>query len=317
MRIDVTFGSAGIDIAGHLYLPGNTTPGTADRLPSVVVGHPASGVKEQTAGLYARRLAEHGFAALAFDCAYQGESGGLPRNLEHPAHRVEDLRAAVSFLTTRPDIDPERIGMLGICASGGYAVSAAATDHRVKALATISAVDIGRAYREGADGSQPPEVVQGMLDQAAAARTAEARGAETATFPIFPATEQQARSGDLHLFEGWEYYCTDRGQHPRSAKVQTWNSVDRIVAFDAFRFVAMIAPRPLLMIVGSEAVTRHMSADAIAAASGPKELHEIPGATHVALYDRDEYVAPALAKLRDFFRDGLGDRFTTSASARA
>lgn len=305
-KIDVTFDSAGIAIAGHLYLPdpGTTADatGTPAGLPAVVVGHPAGGVKEQAAGLYAARLAERGFAALAFDAAYQGESGGLPRGLEDPAHRVEDLKAAVSSLTTRPEIDPDRIGMLGICASGGYVVPAVAGDHRVKAVATVSGADIGRQFREGADGTQDPGVIQAMLNAAAAARTAEARGEGVGTFPIFPATAEEARAmGGRHGFEGFEYYCTDRAQHPRSAKEFTWSSIDRIATFDPFRSIGLIAPRPLLMILGTEAVTRHMGTEAFAQAQEPKRLRWIEGAGHVDLYDKPEYVAPVIEELAGFF----------------
>lgn len=296
--VNVTFDSAGIPLAGRLYLPdGEATP-----RPAIVVGHPASGVKEQAAGLYATRLAERGFVTLAFDAAYQGESGGEPRGLEDPAHRVEDLKAAVSFLSTRPEVDPHRIGALGICASGGYVVPAAATDHRIRAVATVSAADIGRQFRAGADDTQDPAVLQSMLDAAAAARTAEARAEGVGNFPIFPETAEEARArGGQHGFEGFEYYCTDRAQHPRSAKEFTWSSIDRIAVFEPFRFIAMIAPRPLLMIVGTEAVTRHMTTEAFADAQEPKELLWIDGASHVALYDKPEYVGPAIEKLVGFF----------------
>ncbi|WP_210588717.1 alpha/beta hydrolase [Streptomyces sp. GESEQ-35] len=299
MKTDITFPSAGLKLAGHLYTPDGAS---ADPHPAIVVGHPGSGVKEQTAGLYARRLAEQGYVTLAFDAAYQGESEGEPRGLEDPAHRVEDIKAAVSFLTTRDEVDPDRIGALGICASGGYALAAAAADHRIKAVATVSAVDIARQFRLGADGAQDPAVIQGMLDAAAVARTAAAHGEETRRFPLFPDTAEQARAmGGRHGSEGFEYYCTDRGFHPRSAKSLPWISVDRIVSFDAFRFVDLIAPRPLLMIVGREAVTSWMSIEAFQNALGAKELHWIDGAGHVDLYDREQYVGPAVARLTDFF----------------
>jgi fermentation-respiration switch protein FrsA (DUF1100 family) len=298
MKSDATFTSAGLKIAGNLYTPSGAGPH-----PAIVVGHPASGVKEQAAGLYARLLAEQGFVTLAFDAAYQGESEGEPRGLEDPAQRVEDLKAAVSLLSVRPEVDPDRIGALGICASGGYVIPAAATDHRIRAVATVSAADIGRQFRSGADGSQDPAVIQGLLDAAAAARTAEARGEGVAMFPIFPATEEEARAGGEHVFEGWEYYCTDRARHPRSAKAFPLLSIDRIAAFDAFRFIDLIAPRPLLMIVGRAAVTAAMTTDAYAAAGEPKELHWIEGATHVGLYD--VHAEAAVVKLGDFFSSRL------------
>ena len=303
MKTDVTFPSAGLKLAGHLHTPDDDAAGPR---PAIVVGHPGSGVKEQTAGLYACRLAEQGFVALAFDAAYQGESEGAPRGLEDPAHRVEDIKAAVSFLATREDVDPDAVGALGICASGGYVLPAAATDHRIKAVGTVSAVDIARQFRLGADGAQDPAVIQGMLDAAAAARTAEARGEGVQSFQIFPDTAEQARAlGGQHGFEGFAYYRTDRAQHPRSAAFLTWSSVDRMVSFDAFRFVDLIAPRPLLMIVGSEAVTSWMAVEAFQNARSPKELHWIGGASHVDLYDKEQYVGPAVSKLTEFFRTHL------------
>lgn len=302
MRTNVTFNSAGLAIAGHLYRPEDA----AGPLPAIVVGHPASGVKEQAAGLYAERLARAGFAALAFDAAYQGESAGTPRGREDPAQRIEDIKAAVTFLSRYPGVDPDRIGALGICASGGYVIPASVGDQRIKAVATVSAADIGRQFRSGADDRQDPAVIQQMLAAAAAARTAEGRGESMTGFPIFPETAEQARAAvGQHGFEGFEYYCTDRARHPRSAKSFTWDSVDRIVAFDPFRFIGLIAPRPLLMVVGSESVTRHMTTEAFAAAQQPKTISWIDGASHVDLYDKDQYVTPAVAVLAEFFAAGL------------
>ncbi len=303
MRQDITFDSAGIQLAGHLYFPDREA---AVLHPAIVVGHPGSGVKEQAAGIYAERLCRAGFVTLAFDAAYQGESEGEPRGLEDPAQRVEDLKAAVSFLATRDGIDPERIGALGICASGGYVLPATATDHRVKAVASVSGVDIARQFRLGADGAQDPAVFQGMLAAAAAARTEEAGGGGVQRFQLFPDTAEQARAlGGEHGFEGFEYYCTPRAEHPRSTKFLTWSSVDRMGTFDTFAFVDLITPRPLLLIVGRRAVTSWMAVDVFQRAREPKALHWIDGATHVALYDKEKYVTPALAKLTEFFTANL------------
>jgi fermentation-respiration switch protein FrsA (DUF1100 family) len=302
MKTDVTFNSSGFRIAGHLYVPDGLGAG---KHPAIVVGHPASGVKEQVAGLYAERLAEQGFIALTFDTATQGESGGLPRGVEDPARRVEEFKNAVSFLGLRPEVDPDRIGVLGVCASGGYVVSAAATDRRIRAVATVSGVDLGTWYRSGADGKQDPAVIRGLLDAAAAARTAEARGEGVGMLPIRPANEAEARAGGPISLDGWQYYCTDHGRHPRQADELAWTSVDRAAMFEGFRFVDLIAPRPLLMVVGTEAVTRWMGEDAIKHAQDPKELFWIEGATHVGLYYKPQHVTPAVAKLAGFFRSNL------------
>ncbi|MFI5615259.1 alpha/beta hydrolase [Amycolatopsis sp. NPDC051903] len=296
--MNVTFRSNGLEIAGHLHLPAE------EPLGALVVGHPGTGVKEQAAGLYAQRLASAGFVTLAYDAAYQGESEGLPRGLEDPAQRVEDLKAAVSSLTTRADVDPDRIGLLGICASGGYGLAAAATDHRIKAVGTVSAVDIARQFRLGADGTQPAPVFRSLLDAAAAARTAEARGEGVQSFPPFPSSASEARAGGRHVHEGWEYYCTPRGGHPRSAKTLPWSSVDRIATFDAFAALDLLT-QPLLMVAGRDAVTSWMSVEAFQRAAGPKELAWLDGASHVDLYDKDEFVTPAVDKLAAFFTKEL------------
>jgi uncharacterized protein len=302
-KTDVTFDSAGITLAGHLYTPGTRGDGS---WPGLVVGHPGSGVKEQAAGLYASRLAAQGFVTLAFDAAYQGESGGEPRGLEDPAHRVEDLKAAVSYLTTRAEADADRIGALGICASGGYVLPATGSDHRIKAAATVSAVDIARQFRLGADGTQDPAVFQGMLDAAANARTVAARGEKPPTLTLFPKTINQARAlGGEHGAEGFEYYRTPRAQHPRSAGFFDWTSIDKMATFDAFALIPLIGQRPLLMIAGTRAVTSWMSIEAFQKAAGPKELHWIDRASHVDLYDKEQYVGPAVEKLARFFAGNL------------
>lgn len=295
MRTDVAFTSAGLKIAAHLYTPDQPNGRT------LVVGHPGTSIKEQSPALYARKLCDHGFTVLTFDAAHQGESEGLPRGLENPAQRIEDFKAAVSFLSARSGIDPTKIGVVGICASGGYVIPAVAGDRRVRAVATVAAVDVGLQIRVGPDGQQDPAVLNALLEGAAEARTRAARGEEAGGLPVFPASEEEARAGGLHVFEGWDYYCTDRCNHPRSAKTLTWDSVDRMATFDAFRFIEMISPRPLLMITAEKAVTAWMTQEALGRAAEPKALHIVKGATHVELYDREDAVDDAVAVLSRFF----------------
>lgn len=141
---------------------------------------------------------------LTFDTGTQGESEGMPRGVEDPFRRVEEFKDAVSFLGTQANVDAERIGILGICASGGYMVSAAASDHRVKATATVSGVDLGDIYRRGADGQQDPTIFQAMLDMAAAARSNEAQTGEVGYFPVFTTKEDAIASGVV-MEQGWDY----------------------------------------------------------------------------------------------------------------
>ncbi|WP_343614830.1 alpha/beta hydrolase [Novosphingobium sp.] len=299
MRTDVSFPSAGIRLAAHLYTPAEPN-GRA-----IIIGHPGTATKEQSPALYAAKLADKGLTVLTFDAAFQGESEGLPRGREDPAQRIEDIKAAVSFLATLPGIAAERIGVLGICASGGYAIAAAAGDRRIRAVASVAAVDVGLQMRVGADGQQDPAVLDALLEGAAQARSRAARGEAMGALPVFPANEEEARAGGQHVFEGWDYYCTPRAQHPRSARALSWDSLDRMATFDAFRFIDMIAPRPLLMITAQHAVTAWMSQQAFARAGEPKTLHTVAQASHVDLYDREGPVNDAVAQLARFFTASL------------
>lgn len=167
------------------------------------------------------------------------------------------------------------------------------------------AVDVGLQLRVGADGKQDPAVVNALLDGAAAGRSAAAEGAEVSSFPVFPANEEQARAGGLHVFEGYDYYCTPRANHPRSAKSLTWDSVDRMATFDAFRFIDMISPRPLLMVTSEKAVTAWMTREAFERANEPKRIYTVSGATHVEMYDREDAIDDAVVQLSEFFNDTL------------
>ncbi|AKC38676.1 alpha/beta hydrolase [Mycobacteroides chelonae] len=298
MPENVRFPSRGLQLAGNLYYPDNTEE---THLPAIVVSHPFGGVKEQTAGLYAQKLAENGFVALAFDASYQGESEGEPRFLEDPFARVEDVRSAVSLMTTLPRVDAERIGALGICASGGYVPNAAATDVRIKAVATISGADIGSLYRDGLGGAQSVEQLREALALAAVDRTAQARGAKPALAQIVPEADEITEDTPALFVQGSDYYRTPRAQHPNSPNRYVASSIIEIAAYSSYDHVDLISPRPLLMIAGTEADTLYFSEQAIAQADEPKELFLLDGATHIDLYDNLQYVDPAVEKLAAYF----------------
>ncbi|MCU1645235.1 MAG: hypothetical protein JWN03_5510 [Nocardia sp.] len=303
MHTDVKFPSNGLTLAGNLYTPADYTEG--ERRPAIVVSHPFGGVKEQTAGLYAEKLAGEGFITLAFDASYQGESEGAPRFLENPFARAEDIRSAVTYLASLPQVDPERIGALGICASGGYVPFAAQTEHRIKAVATVSAADIGALFREGLGGGQSEDILRGMLDEAGAARNEEAQGKEPRLQRAVPETEADAQGWPTLYTEGRDYYRTPRAQHPNSPNWWVSRSVDQIAQYSSYDLIHLISPRPLLMIAGTEADTAYFSRQAIEKAREPKELFWINGATHIDLYDKDEYVPTAITELAGFFTEHL------------
>lgn len=303
MRTNVTFKSNDLKIAGHLYLPDNYKKG--NKRPAIVVSHPFGGVKEQTAGLYAKKLSEKGFITLAFDASYQGESEGEPRFLEDPFIRAENIKSAVSFLETRDEVDEQGIGALGICASGDYVPFAAETDRRIKAVATVSAADMGDLFRKGLPSSTCPNV-ENLLEESNKARTEEARGQPPRLQHVVPNTPEEVPKDAPTLYrEGTDYYRTPRGQHPNSQNWFLLRSVDRIAEYSSYEHVDMISPHPLLMIAGTEADTRFYSEIAINKAKEPRELFLIEGATHVDMYDKDKYVSPAVEKMSSFFNQYL------------
>ena len=240
----ITFPNGPIAMAGNLFLPDNFDPQSS--YAAVVTVHPGGGVKEQTAGLYAAKLAEEGFVALAYDASFQGESGGEPHHLEDPAARVEDVRAAVDFLQSLDYVDAERIGVLGVCAGGGYAVNAALTDYRIKAVTTVSAVNIGTSFRRGWYGTDSDAAAVPTLQAVAQQRTAEAQGADPAYIPYVP--EQPDESTPRDLVEAHDYYLTPRAQHPNAKNKQLFTkSISRIFTFDAFHLVEDLFTAPLLL----------------------------------------------------------------------
>lgn len=294
-RVDIT-------VVGNLYIPKNIDK--TKKHPAIVVGHPFGGVKEQTAGLYAQKLAERGFITLAFDASHYGESGGTPRKIEVPSTRVEDFSAAVDFLSNYPLVDEEKIGVIGICGGGGYVVSAAQIDHRMKAVATVSMYDMGRARRQGVGDTMSYEDRMKTLDEIGKQRTREFRGETRKNIRALPTKVDE--NTPAYAKEFLDYYETSRGQHPNSDAWYLYTSLAPMMNFFPFLQIETISPRPLLFIVGKNAVSAYFSEDAYNKAAQPKELFVIPEATHVDLYDVPKYMGQAVNKLDEFFKKNLG-----------
>lgn len=289
----------GIDIAANVYTPVNDDSGNT--YPAVVVAHPNGGVKEQVAGLYAQRLAEQGYITITADAAYQGASGGMPRHVDKPANRIEDIRGMADFISHYPGVDVNRIGLLGICGGGGYALKAAQTDKRFKALATLSMFNTGRVRRNGYMDSQL-STIQERLMQASDARAQEAAGGEIIYAGDAQLTKEQIAALPFELYrEGFEYYKKTHA-HPNSTFKYTMSSLLDLMSFDAASHVDLIN-QPLLMMAGSEADSLYMTLDAFKEAHGSKEkeLFMIDGATHIETYWKPDYVEQAVNKLIQFY----------------
>lgn len=299
-RKHVRFKNGAIDMAGHLYLPKGFD--ARAKHPALVSIHPGGGVKEQTAGVYARRLAEQGFVALAFDASHQGASGGMPRFLDDPMKRVGDIFSAVDYLTSLRYVDASRIGALGVCAGSGAAVKASALDRRIKAVATVSAVDVGAATRKGWDGKAPASDLIGMLESVAKQRTAEAAGAAPVYVNYVPKVGDKTAPRDLQ--EAADYYLTSRGQHPNAPNKMLLTSLGSLAAFTGFEGIDNVLTQPVMIIAGSQAGSLWHSQELHAKAAGPKELFVVDGATHMDLYD-GEGMGVAFNKLSPFFKRTL------------
>ncbi len=297
--LHVMFKNHGIDMAGDLYLPPNFTPST--RHPAVISVHPGGGVKEQTAGLYARKLADRGFVALAFDASHQGASGGLPRLLDDPMRRVADIYSAVDYLTSLSCVDADCIGALGICAGSGTVVKAASMERRIRAIATVSAVDVGAATRRGWDGKAPASDQLAMLEAVARQRTAEAGGAAPAFVKYVPALGDTTAARDLQ--EAANYYLTPRGQHVNAPNRMLMVSLSALAAFTGFDRADLLT-QPLLMVAGSEAGSLWHSQELHAMAAGAKDLFIVEGATHMDLYD-GQGADTAMTRIAPFFMQAL------------
>lgn len=292
-------------VAGNLFIPKNLDGKTGS--PAIVVGHPMGAVKEQSANLYATKLAEKGFVTLSLDLSFWGESEGLPRNAVSPDLYAEDFSAAVDFLGTRPYIDKERIGVLGICGSGSFVISAAKIDPRMKAIATVSMYDMGAANRNGLKHSQTLEQRQAIIAQAAQQRYVEFTGGET----LYTSGTVHQLDENTHPIqrEFYDFYRTPRGEYTPASSTQaltthpTLTSNIKFMNFYPFNDIETISPRPMLFIAGADAHSREFSEEAYKLAGQPKELVIIPDAGHVDLYDRVDLIP--FNKLASFFQNHL------------
>lgn len=294
-----------LKIAGNLYLPKQMQ---ADKKYSaIIVGHPMGAVKEQSADLYAQKLAERGFVTLSIDLPYWGGSEGTPRNSVNTAAYADAFSSAVDYLGTRSFIDREKIGVIGICGSGSFAISAAKIDPRIKALATVSMYDMGAAVRDGLRHSTTLEQRKQLAAAAAEQRYKEFLGGD-----------KEYTSGTVHEItdkssaiekEFFDFYRTERGEvtppgaNPQTTTHPTLTSFVSFMNFYPFNDIETIAPRPLLFIAGDKAHSLEFSEDAYRRAAEPKELYLVKGAGHVDLYDRVNFIP--FAKLGSFFHKYL------------
>ena len=289
----------GIDIAANVYTPANYNPNS--KYPAVVVAHPNGGVKEQVAGLYAQRLAEQGYITIAADAAYQGASGGLPRNVDKPANRIEDIRGMADYITQYAGVDAGRLGLLGICGGGGYSLKAAQTDKRFIVIATLSMFNSGLVRRNGYMDSEL-STIQKRLKQASDARAQEAAGGEIIYAADTQLTDEQIAKLPFDLYrQGFEYYGKTHA-HPNSTFRYTMSSLLDLMNFDAASNMDLIN-QPLLMMAGSNADSLYMTQSAFKGATSAKnkELFLIDGATHIETYWKPQYVNQAMGKLTQFF----------------
>ena len=302
-RKTVTFKNRyGITLSGDLYLPKNAGN---EKLSAMVISGPFGAVKQQSSGLYANEMAKRGFAVIAFDPSYTGESGGEPRNLASPEINTEDFSAAVDFIGLQKNVDRNKIGIIGICGFGGFALNATAVDKRVKAVATTSLYDMTRVMSKGYNDSVTPEQRTQTLKDLSQQRWKDAENGNPAKGSR---NLPETLKGDEPQFvkEYFDYYRTPRGFHVNSLNSNgAWLMTNPLsfMNMPILTYVKEISPRPMLLIAGENAHSRYFSEDIYKSAAEPKELMIIPNAVHVDLYDKVDVIP--FDKLENFFKTNL------------
>ena len=302
----VTYCLNGLDVVANVYTPAHYDASKTHA--AIVVAHPNGGVKEQVAGLYAQHLAQMGYITIAMDAAYQGGSAGTPRSTDKPQFRIEDIHGAADFICTFAGVDAARLGLLGICGGGGYALAAAKTDKRFQSIATLSMFNSGRVRRDGLQDSQRQSLHERLL-QAAAARTQEKAGQTIAYSGDANLTDAEIAALPFALYrQGYEYYWRTHA-HPNSTFKYTTSSLIDLIRWDATDEITLI-DQPLLMLAGSKADTLYLTKEAFAKATGThdKQLFTIEGATHIETYWVPKYVEAVLDQLKPFYARTLQDK---------
>ncbi|RYD70520.1 MAG: alpha/beta hydrolase, partial [Sphingobacteriales bacterium] len=278
----------GITLLGDLYLP---KAGGNEKLSALAISGPFGAVKEQSSGLYANQMAERGFAVVAFDPSYTGESDGEPRNLASPEINTEDFSAAVDFLGLQKNVDREKIGIIGICGFGGFALNATAVDKRIKAVVASTMYDMTRVMSKGYNDAVTLEQRTKTLEQLGEQRW---KDAEAGTFAYGSEYNKAPKDDDPQFVkEYYDYYRTARGFHKRSVNSgNSWTATNAIsfMNMPILTYIKEISPRPLLIIAGEKAHSRYFSETAFETANEPKELLIVPNAVHIDLYDKIDVI---------------------------
>lgn len=294
-----------MNVVGNLFIPGGMDQNV--KKPAIVIGHPMGAVKEQSSNLYAQKLAEQGFVTLAIDLSFWGESGGKPGHLVSPEIYSDDFSATVDYLSTQPYVDPDKIGVLGICGSGSFVISAAKIDPRMKAIATVSMYDMGSAFRNGLHHSVTPEQRKAIIKSATEQRLVEFKGGKIAYIP--GTVNKLDDSTPTIQREFFDFYRTTRGGYtPQGEKEEMTtkpmlSSIGKFMNFYPFNDIETISPRPMLFVTGDQAHSKEFSENAYKHAGQPKELYIVSGAGHVDLYDRIDIIP--FVKLAAFFKANL------------